>query len=118
MYSMLSSATPGATGQLLLQQGELAGRSYRFEAIVCQNPTCQCEHVTLKCFPEMPEARFRAPTSVCLEMDLERQEIVNLEELKADHATEALANAVAAETGQAEWNKLRHIYWGLKQYWT
>jgi hypothetical protein len=51
-------------------------------------------------------------------MDLERQEIVNLEELKADHATQAVANAVAAETGQAEWNKLRHIYWGLKQYWT
>jgi len=73
---------PEWRGELLIQQGELAGRSYRFEAIVCQNPTCECAQVTLKCFTETPEARPRAPISVCLEMDLERQQIANLEKLK------------------------------------
>src|SRR5205807_6903124 len=81
MCYMLST-TPSGRGELLIQQGELAGRSYRFEAIVCQNPTCQCDRVTLKCFTETPEARPGVPISVCLEMDLERQEIANLEELK------------------------------------
>ncbi len=80
MCYMLST-TPSGRGELLIQQGELAGRSYRFEAIVCQNPTCQCDRVTLKCFTETPEARPGVPISVCLEMDLERQEIANLEEL-------------------------------------
>jgi hypothetical protein len=72
------STSPSSRGELLIQQGELAGRRYQFEAIVCQNPTCQCDHVTLKCFAEMPEASLRAPIVVCLEMDLERQEITNL----------------------------------------
>ncbi len=112
------STTPSGRGELLIQQGELAGRSYRFEAIVCQNPTCQCERVTLKCFTGMPEARSGAPDSVCLEMDLERQEIANLEKLKANPTTRALANAVATETGQEEWLQLRRIYWQHKQYWT
>lgn len=105
------STTPSGKGQLLVQQGELAGRSFPFEAIVCQNPTCQCEHVTLKCFSDVPGARPRAPISVCLEMDLERREIANLEELKADPTTRTLANAVAAESGQEEWSQLRRIYW-------
>ena len=117
MCYMLST-TPSGRGELLIQQGELAGRSYRFEAIVCQNPTCQCDRVTLKCFTETPEARPGVPISVCLEMDLERQEIANLEELKANPTAWGLANAVAAESGQEEWNQLRRIYWELKQYWT
>jgi hypothetical protein len=71
MCSMLST-TPSSSGELLIQHGELAGRRYRFEAIVCENPTCPCDHVTLKCFTEMPEASLRAPIVVCLEMDLER----------------------------------------------
>jgi hypothetical protein len=112
------STTPSGRGELLIQQGEPAGRSYRYEATVCQNPTCPCEHVTLKCFTETPEASPRAPIFVYMEMDLERQEIANLEELKANPAARALANAVAAESGQEEWNQLRRIYWDLKQYWT
>jgi SEC-C motif len=112
------STTPSGRGELLIQQGELAGRSYRFEALVCDNPTCQCERVTLKCFTEMPEARPDCPISVCLEMDLERQEIANLEELQANPTTRALANSVAAETGQEEWLQLRRVYWQQKQYWT
>jgi len=51
-------------------------------------------------------------------MDLERQEIANLEKLKANPTTRALANAVATETGQEEWLQLRRIYWQHKQYWT
>src|SRR5439155_12620044 len=42
------------------------------------------------------------PISVCLEMDLERQEIANLEELKANPTAWGLANAVAAESGRSE----------------
>jgi len=76
------STTPSNQGELLIQQGELAGRRYPYEAIVCQNPTCRCEHVTLKCFLETPAARPPAPVSVCLEMDLERREISNIEELR------------------------------------
>jgi len=90
------STTPSNQGELLIQQGELAGRRYPYEAIVCQNPTCRCEHVTLKCFLETPEARPPAPVSVCLEMDLERREISNIEELKANPTARALAQAVAA----------------------
>jgi len=112
------STTPNSRGELLIQQGELAGRMYRFEAIVCENPTCRCDHVTLKCFTEMPEASLRAPIVVCLEMDLERQEITNLQELKADPTARALATAFAAESGEAEWSELKRIYWELKQYWT
>ena len=112
------STTPSNQGELLIQQGELAGRRYPYEAIVCQNPTCRCEHVTLKCFLETPEARPPAPVSVCLEMDLERREISNIEELKANPTARALAQAVAAESGQEQWDQLRRIYWELKQYWT
>jgi len=112
------STTPSSRGELLIQQGELAGRKYQFEAIVCQNPACQCDHLTLKCFAEMPEASLRAPLVVSLEMDLERQEITNLQELKADPAARNLAIAVAAESGEEEWIRLERIYWELKQYWT
>jgi hypothetical protein len=109
---------PSSRGELPIQQGELAGRRCRFEAIVCENPTCRCDHVTLECFTEMPEASLRAPIVVCLEMDLERQEITNLQELKADPTARALATAFAAESGEAEWSQLKRIYWELKQYWT
>lgn len=112
------STTPSNQGELLIQQGELAGRRYPYEAIVCQNPTCRCEHVTLKCFLETPAARPPAPVSVCLEMDLERREVSNIEELKANPTARALAQAVAAESGQEQWDQLRRIYWELKQYWT
>jgi hypothetical protein len=115
MSSMLET-TPTGGGELVIQQGELAGRHYRFEAVVCQNPTCDCKQVTLKCFTEMPEVGPTAP--VYLEMDFERRQIANLEELKTNPTTRALANAVAAECGQEEWNQLRRIYWGLKRYWT
>ena len=115
MFSMLETS-PTDRGELVIQQGELAGRRYSFEAVVCQDPTCDCEHVTLKCFTEMAEEGPTTP--VYLEMDLERRQIANLEELKANPTTGALANAVAAECGQEEWDQLRRIYSGLKQYWT
>lgn len=114
--SYMLEIIPTDKGELVIQQGELAGRRYRFEAMVCENPTCDREHVTLKCSTEMPEAGPTAP--VYLDMDLERRQIANLEELKANPTTRALANAVAAECGQKEWDQLRRIYWGLKQYWT
>src|ERR1700757_5273963 len=86
MFSMLETS-PTDIGELVMQQGGLAGRRYSFEAVVCQDPTCDCEHVTLKCFTEMPEAGPTAP--VYLEMDFERRQIANLEELKANPTTGA-----------------------------
>lgn len=117
MRSMLSTTSIGR-GELLIQEGELAGRSYRFEAMVCENPTCDCEHLTLKCFTETPEAGTPTPVPVYLEMDLDRQKIANLADLEVNPAKLALAKAVAAESGPEEWKQLRRMYWGLKQYWT
>jgi hypothetical protein len=51
-------------------------------------------------------------------MDLERQKMTNLQELKADPAARDLATAVAAESGEEEWIRLKRIYWELQQYWT
>jgi hypothetical protein len=113
--SMLETTTPGI-GELVLQQGELAGRRYRFQTVVCKNPTCDCKHLTLQCFTEGPEAGPTAPLS--LEMDLERRQIANLEELKANPITRALATAAAADCRQEEWDQLRSLYLGVKQYWT
>jgi len=78
------SSSGDTTGRLLLERGDLAGRCYRFETSICQNPVCQCEHVTLRCFPETTEPPCQASIFVCLEMDLAQQDIVNLEKLKAD----------------------------------
>src|SRR2546429_1498316 len=108
MCYMLST-TPSGRGELLIQQGELAGRSYRFEAIVCQNPTCQCDRVTLKCFTETPEARPGVPISVCLEMDLERQEIANLEELKGQSHCMASGERGRSEEHTSELQSRLHL---------
>lgn len=110
------ATTPSFSGELLFHQGEFAGHRYRYEASVCQNPTCKCEQVSLKCFTDIGEAGSDSP--VCLEMDLRRREIANFKKLEADPATQALANAVVAETGQEEWEQFGRIYWELKQYWT
>ena len=94
--------------------------SLRVAAIVSKpsfaRPPLATASTSLKCFTEMPEAGPTAP--VYLEMDFERRQIANLEELRTNPTTRALANAVAAECGQEEWNQLRRIYWGLKRYWT
>lgn len=117
MGSMLSE-TPSTKGELLLEKGELAGRRLRYQVSVCKNPACHCERVTLNFSTEMRERRRGAPASVHLDMDVERREIVNFEELRAEPSTRALASAVAAETGDEEWHQLRRIYWDLKRYWT
>src|SRR5260370_39085057 len=94
MCSMFST-TPSGRGELLIQQGELAGRNYRFEAIVCQNPTCDCERVTLKCFTEMPTARTPAPIPLYLKMDLERLQLADLGDINDNPATRSLPNSAA-----------------------
>src|SRR5947208_14030072 len=93
MSSMLET-TPTDRGELVIQQGELAGRRYSFEAVVCQDPTCDCEHVTLKCFTEMAEEGPSTPVS--LEMDLARGEMANMVELKVILTTVAMSAVVAA----------------------
>jgi hypothetical protein len=115
----LRLSSPGeTTGRLLLEQGDLAGRCYRVETSICQNPVCECEYVTLRCFPETTEPPSQASIFVGLEMDLARQDIVNLEKLEANPTAIALANAVAREISEADWNSLRSSYFQAKQYWT
>ena len=112
------SETPSTSGEFLLEKGVLAGRRYGYEASVCENPVCHCERVTLKFSMGMHERRSGPPTSVSLDMDLERRQIANIKALAADPNARALANAVAAEIGDEEWDRLRRRYWVLKQYWT
>src|SRR5438094_10552795 len=81
MSSMLET-TPTDRGELVIQQGELAGRRYSFEAVVCQDPTCDCEHVTLKCFTEMAEEGPTTP--VYLGMELEGRLHAKLEAVMGD----------------------------------
>ena len=79
-------------------------------------PTATCEHVTLHCFPETKEPPQRHPSApICLEMDLARRAIANLKELKADSAAFTLAKAIESEITEAEWTKLRNLYFAVKQ---
>ena len=105
----------GATGWLRLERGDLAGRRYGVEISICPSPVCQCERVRLRCFPEQSP---QASVPVCLEMDLEQCEIVNFGELNSDPESIKLAKAIANEISKADWNKLRSLYLGVKQYLT
>jgi hypothetical protein len=104
-----------ATGSLRLERGDLADRRYGVEISICPSPVCQCERVRLRCFPEQS---LQASVPVCLEMDLEQCEIVNFEELNSDPESITLAKAIANEISKADWNKLRSLYLGVKQYLT
>ena len=105
----------GATGWLRLERGELADRRYGVEISICPSPVCQCERVRLRCFPEQSP---QASVPVCLEMDLEQCEIVNFEELNSDPESIKLAKAITNEISKADWNKLKSLYLGVKQYLT
>ena len=104
-----------ATGSLRLERGDLADRRYGVEISICPSPVCQCERVRLRCFPEQSP---QASVPVCLEMDLEQCEIANFEELNSDPESITLAKAIANEISKADWNKLRSLYLGVKQYLT
>src|SRR5271166_3333350 len=112
MVLMLPSSQ-STTGWLLLEQGDLAGRRYCFETSICPSPVCQCERVTLRCSPELSP---QSSVPVCLEMDLEKCEIANLEKLKSDPASITVAKAIANEIGKADWNRLWGFYLGAKRY--
>jgi hypothetical protein len=117
MRTMLSQ-TPNTLGEFLFEEGELAGRRYQYEATVCKNPVCHCERISLNFSMEARGRRRGAPPSVTLEMDIEKREIANFNELRADPNARALANAVASEIRGAEWDQLWRLYWTVKQYWT
>ncbi len=108
----------GATGWLRLERGDLADRRYGVEISICPSPVCQCERVRLRCFPETIDQSPQASVPVCLEMDLEQCEVVNFEELNSDPESITLAKAIANEISKADWNKLRSLYLGVKQYLT
>jgi hypothetical protein len=108
----------GATGWLRLEQGDLAGRRYGVETSLCPSPVCQCDRMGLRCFPETTGQSPPASVPVCLEMDLERCAIANFQQLKSDPASISVAMAIANEISQADWNRLRSFYLGVKQYLT
>ena len=87
-----------ATGWLLLEQGDLAGRRYCFKTSICPSPVCQCERVTLRCSPELSP---QASVPVCLEMDLEKCEIANFGKLKSDPASITVAKTIANEISKS-----------------
>jgi hypothetical protein len=118
MQLTLSSSRVTADG-LLLEEGLFAGRRYRLETRICQSPVCRCEHVTLHRFPETKEPPQPQPSvPICLEMDLAKRAIANLEKLKADPASFTLAKAIESEITEAEWTKLRNLYFAIKQHAT
>jgi len=55
---------------------------------------------------------------MCLEMDLSRRAIANIDELKADFAAFSLAKAVEWEISEAQWAELRGFYLAAKQQQT
>ena len=110
------SSSPDTDNGLLLEAGLFAGRRYRLGTSICENPGCQCENVTLHCFPETSEPpQFQPSAPICLEMDLARRAIANLEELETNTAAFTLAKAIESEITEAEWTKLRNLYVAVKQ---
>jgi hypothetical protein len=105
-------------GALLFEGGALAGRRLNFEAEACPNPSCECDYIILKCSREGPTLDSDRRRPVPVEMDLAKQRIANLATLKADPETTDLAYAMAGEMDDEKWEKLRHVYVHLKQYWT
>ena len=100
---------------LLLEKGPLAGQYYRLTLSICDNPVCQCEHVTLHCYSgrdASPESSRLSP--VCLEMDLSNRAISNLDDLKADSTALTLATSVWSEMSEEEWTKLSMLYSAVK----
>jgi len=51
-------------------------------------------------------------------MDLAQRAIANLEKLKADPTAFTVAKAVESEISEAEWTKLRNLYFAVKQHAT
>jgi len=105
-------------GALLFEGGPLAGRRLDFEAEACPNPSCECDYITLNCSLDGPTLDSERWRRVPVEMDLDKQRIMNLAALKADPASADLAYAMAGEMDDEKWEKLRHVYLHLKQYWT
>lgn len=111
--------SPDTGYSLLLERGPLAGQRFRVKYRICDNPVCQCEHVTLDCYSEVnapSESGFSSPMR--LEMDLSRRAIANMEELKADFAAFSLAKAVEWEISETQWAELRGFYLAVKQQQT
>src|SRR5260370_36616510 len=99
MELMLPSTSQSTTGWLLLEQGDRAGRRYRFETSICPSPVCQCERVTLRCAPELAP---QASVPVCLEMDLAQYQIANFKKLKSDPASITVAETITTEISNAD----------------
>jgi len=109
-------------GKLVLEQGARTGRCYRFEASVCKNPICQCEHVTLHFLADSPEndhpSGANRPVLAKLELDLAKRRIHDPKALETNTEAAALGKAVVGEMLEQDWNSLRRLYVSLKHYYT
>ena len=100
-----------SVGELLLESTPFSGRRFRVETSVCQNPTCRCDFVTLRCIPD-PRGPSD-PAAIVLEMDLRKRAAANIKDL--DAAALALAEAIGSEMSEEDWALLREIYATAKQ---
>ena len=106
-------------GQLRFERGVLAGSIYRFAALVCDNPSCDCQHITLECSPAGREPlppRLRGPVQV--ELDLAKRRIRNLEELRPGSPAAVLATNLASEMAAPHWAEFLGLYVVSKEYCT
>jgi hypothetical protein len=89
-----------------------------FEDEACPNPSCECDYIILKCSVDGPTLDSEHKRPIPVEMDLAKRKIANLAALRADPASADLAYAMAGEMDDEKWEKLKHVYLHLKQYWT
>jgi hypothetical protein len=72
-------------GKLVLEQGARAGRCYRFEASICKNPVCRCEHITLHFLADGAGTgqanAAKRPVLASLELDLAKPVVPTRHEL-------------------------------------
>lgn len=113
---MYTSDTSGAVGvmdvgTLTFTRGQLAGQSFETEYIVCTNPVCSCDQVTLY----FPVESRRVKATVAVSLHVNRGTIGGRDNLKACRRALELAEAVEVEMGEEQWTALRRSFLTFKQ---
>ena len=95
----------------ILEENLFAGKPYRFEIKICQNPTCDCKVVSLICIPENPELMGDLD-SIRLEMNLANRSVDNIKDAPPEALL--LAQEIKAQITDAEWKQLKELYFAGK----
>ncbi len=104
-------------GRLVLDQGQLAGHSYRVEIKICANPVCECKTLALQCFPETPGEATLPQAPLTLELDL-GQRVLDKPRLSETTPASVLAKAVMDEMTSEQWGHLWRFFFALKIFYT